>query len=77
MGIPLVAGRDFSTHDGSGAPIVSVIDETLAKRYFAGQNVLDQRFAAVHVEHASFHVSDEFRRVDRIQQGRRAVRRLG
>ena len=38
MGIPLVAGRDFSTHDGSGAPIVSAIDETLAKRYFAGQN---------------------------------------
>ena len=43
MGIPLDAGRDFSPHDGSGAPIVSVIDETLAKKYFAGRNPVGQR----------------------------------
>jgi putative ABC transport system permease protein len=43
MGIPLVAGRDFSAHDGSGAPIVSVIDETLAKRWLAGRSPIGQR----------------------------------
>ena len=42
MGIPLLAGRDFSQHDGSGAPIVSVIDETLAKRYFPGRSAVGQ-----------------------------------
>ena len=42
MGIPLIAGRDFSEHDGSGAPIVSLIDETLAKRYFPGRSPLGQ-----------------------------------
>lgn len=43
MGIPLIGGRDFSAHDGSGAPVVSVIDETLAKRYFAGRSAIGQR----------------------------------
>ncbi len=43
MGIPLIAGRDFSAHDGSGAPIVSLIDETLAKRYFPGRSAVGQR----------------------------------
>ncbi|HKT09957.1 MAG TPA: ABC transporter permease [Gemmatimonadaceae bacterium] len=42
MGIPLIAGRDFTAHDGSGAPIVSVIDETLAKRYFPGRSPIGQ-----------------------------------
>jgi predicted permease len=42
MGIPLIAGRDFSAHDGSGAPIVSIIDETLAKRYFTGRSAIGQ-----------------------------------
>ena len=43
MGIPLIAGRDFTAHDGGGAPIVSVIDESLAKRYFAGRSPIGSR----------------------------------
>lgn len=36
MGIPLVAGRSFAEADGRpGAPLVAVVNETMAKRYWA------------------------------------------
>lgn len=34
MGIPIVRGRGFTTHDDAGAPPVIVIDETFARRYW-------------------------------------------
>ena len=40
MGIPLLAGRDFTKADGPGQPHVAVINEALAKHYFRGQNPL-------------------------------------
>jgi len=36
IGIPLLRGRTFTTHDRAGAPPVAVIDEELAHRYFPG-----------------------------------------
>jgi predicted permease len=38
MGIPLRAGRDISERDDTAAPKVVVINETFAKKYFAGRN---------------------------------------
>lgn len=38
MGIPLLAGRDFSAQDRSGAPVV-VINETAARVFFGGDAV--------------------------------------
>lgn len=38
MGIRLLAGRGFTDRDAPGAPRVVVINETLARRYFAGRN---------------------------------------
>jgi len=38
MGIPLRAGREFSQRDDAAAPKVVVINETFAKKYFAGRN---------------------------------------
>jgi len=38
MGIPLLAGREFTERDGIGAPKVIVINETFARKYFAGRN---------------------------------------
>lgn len=38
MGIPLVAGRDFTEQDDSGKLPVLVINETMAKRYWQGRN---------------------------------------
>ena len=39
-GVSVLNGRDFSPSDRKGAPLVVAINETLAKKYFAGQNPL-------------------------------------
>ena len=43
MGIPLVAGRDFTDRDGSGAPVVSIVNQEFAKRYFPNENPIGKR----------------------------------
>lgn len=40
MGIPITAGRDFTRDDIRTAPPVAVVDQTLADRYWPGQNPL-------------------------------------
>ena len=42
MGIPL-RGRDLTARDGDTAPPVVIISETLARRYFPGQDPIGQR----------------------------------
>ena len=42
MGIPLIAGRDLSPQDRQDAPLVFVINQALAKKYFPGQNPVGQ-----------------------------------
>jgi putative ABC transport system permease protein len=42
MKIPLQRGRDFTPRDSEGAPPVAVISETLARRYFPGQDAVGQ-----------------------------------
>jgi predicted permease len=44
LGIPLVAGRDFTERDVDGGPLVAVVNETFAKYYFEGQNPIGRRF---------------------------------
>jgi predicted permease len=36
MGVPFVAGRDFTPQDAPAAPCVSIVNETLANRYLGG-----------------------------------------
>jgi predicted permease len=38
--IPFLSGRDFTAEDKKGAPVVIVVNETLVKKYFAGQDPL-------------------------------------
>jgi predicted permease len=45
MGIPLMAGRDFSERDVLGVPGVAMINENMAQREFAGENPLGRRIA--------------------------------
>ena len=43
MGIRLQNGRDFTDRDGSGAPIVSIVNEEFVKRYFPNENPIGKR----------------------------------
>jgi putative ABC transport system permease protein len=46
MGIPLVAGRAFTENDHSGAPLVVIVNESMARTCWPGQNAIGKR---VHV----------------------------
>jgi putative ABC transport system permease protein len=44
MGIPLLKGRFFSDQDGPESPRVAIINETMARRFFPGEDPIGQRF---------------------------------
>jgi hypothetical protein len=44
MGTPLLAGRDFNSHDDLGAPKVALVNQSFAKRFFAGKNPVGRSF---------------------------------
>ncbi|HET9317262.1 MAG TPA: FtsX-like permease family protein, partial [Vicinamibacteria bacterium] len=43
--LPIVRGRAFSPDDGPGRPLVAVVNETFARRYFPGQDPLGRRLS--------------------------------
>jgi macrolide transport system ATP-binding/permease protein len=43
MGIPLLAGRDFTQDDREGATLVAITNDTMASRYWPGQDPLGKR----------------------------------
>jgi predicted permease len=43
MGIPLVAGREFTERDTAEARDVGIVNETIARRYFAGRDPIGGR----------------------------------
>jgi predicted permease len=43
IGVPLLAGREFSGGDGTGAPKVAVVNETFARRFGLGANPVGKR----------------------------------
>jgi putative ABC transport system permease protein len=45
MGIPLVAGREFTFADNATAPKVAVVNQEFVRHFFADRNPLGQRFA--------------------------------
>jgi predicted permease len=40
MGTSLLAGRDFTNHDSSGAPLVAIVNETMAHKFFGNASPL-------------------------------------
>lgn len=42
MGIPIIAGRDFSPQDRQGAPLAFVVNQAFAKAYLGGRNPVGQ-----------------------------------
>jgi putative ABC transport system permease protein len=43
LGIPLIAGRTFTVHDRSDAPLVCIVDQSMAKEEWPGQNPVGKR----------------------------------
>ncbi len=46
MGVPLLEGRDFTLQDTPESPRVAIVNETMARTYWPGENVLGKRFRA-------------------------------
>ena len=44
MGIPLMAGREFTRADAFGAPKVAIVNEAFVKKFNLGDNALGKRF---------------------------------
>lgn len=44
MGIPLIAGRDFNGRDTIAAPMAAIVNQTMAKKYFGGDNPVGRQF---------------------------------
>jgi predicted permease len=44
MGIPLRRGRDFTDSDNKDGPRVAIVNETLAARYWPGEDAIGRRF---------------------------------
>ncbi|MCA1562836.1 MAG: ABC transporter permease, partial [Acidobacteria bacterium] len=42
--VPLVKGRDFTNTDADGAPLVVIINETMAQRFWPGEDAIGKRF---------------------------------
>jgi predicted permease len=44
MGIPLLAGRDFDTHDNASSPKVAIVNQSFARKLGLGPDPVGQRF---------------------------------
>jgi predicted permease len=48
LGVPLMAGREFTERDNAAAPKVGIVNEQFSSHFFAGQNALGHRFGFSH-----------------------------
>ena len=44
LGVPLLRGRPFSPQDGPNAPLVAIIDQAMARRYWPGDDAIGKQF---------------------------------
>ena len=56
MGIPLLGGRTFSESDAPEKPLVAIVDEELARRYFAGDNPIGKHLVLQFREPIEFEI---------------------
>jgi len=48
MQIPVIDGRDFTEQDRQGAPLVVIVNQTMAKRFWPGQSAIGHRISSWH-----------------------------
>lgn len=53
LGARIVAGREFAAGDADGAPLVAVISETLARRFFPDGNAIGGRLRLLNPEYSN------------------------
>jgi macrolide transport system ATP-binding/permease protein len=46
LGIPLIAGREFTAADRAGSPRAGIVNESLARRFWPGRDPIGQRIVA-------------------------------
>ncbi len=51
VGIPLVAGRNFTAQDNATNPHVAIVNETLARRFYPNQRAVGHRFCQCNPAH--------------------------
>jgi predicted permease len=61
LGIPMVAGRNFTTQDNATSPHVAIVNETLARTFFPNESAIGHRFClcdpnAAHAQKHDFDV---------------------
>ena len=47
MQIPLLSGREFTVHDSETAPLVAIVNETLARRYIVENDSLEKALGRI------------------------------
>lgn len=73
MGVAVLAGRDFRGADDAEAPRVAIIDDTLAERFFPGQDVVGQTMMFRGIPHQVVGIIDQPRLYDIHQDDRSQV----
>jgi len=43
LGVPILEGRDFAQYDNRKAPVVAIVDQTAAKRFWPGQDPVGKK----------------------------------
>ena len=43
LGVPIVRGRGFTAHDNAGSPLVAIVNQAFAKKFFPGQDPIGRR----------------------------------
>ena len=47
LGVPFVAGRNFTDADREGAPLVAIVSDATAKKYWPGQSAIGKRMTSL------------------------------
>jgi predicted permease len=73
LGIPLLQGRDFDRSHVAGAPVAAIVNETFARTYFRGTEVLGQRIQTADEPEATIIGVVRDHRIDTIGEAAKSV----